>query len=370
MELKVPFVELSSVMSDLGRELTEAASRVINRNFFLLGPELESFEQSFAKFCGTKGAIGVASGLDALTLCLRAWDIGPGDEVITPAHTFFATWLAITQVGATPVAADVLPAVYTLDPADFKRKITARTKAVITVHLYGQCCDMVEINEIAKSHNIKVLEDSAQAHGALYQGQKAGSLGDAAAFSFYPTKNLGALGDAGAITSNDPISLKRVKRLRNYGSDIKYIFDEVGLNSRLDEIQAAFLSVKLPFLEGWSAQRKQVAEAYLANIVNPRVALPALAKNRTHVWHLFVVCVDDRDRFIKHLAYFGVSAQIHYPVLPYRQQAYQTTHHVAKAIPHSETIAARCVSLPIWPGMSNTQINLVIEAVNGFATGV
>jgi dTDP-4-amino-4,6-dideoxygalactose transaminase len=366
LSVKVPFVELSSVMSDLLPELTIAATRVIQNNFFLLGPELQTFEQKFAGFCGTKGAAGVASGLDALTLCLRAWDIGPGDEVITPAHTFFATWLAITQVGAVPVAADVLASSYTLDPADFERKLTSRTRAVICVHLYGQCCDMHEINRIARARNIKVLEDSAQAHGAVYEGQKAGNLGDAAAFSFYPTKNLGALGDGGAVTGNDAAFLKRVKRLRNYGSDIKYVFDEIGLNSRLDELQAAFLSCKLPYLEPWNAKRQEVAAAYLAGIANPSVTLPTLNPNRSHVWHLFVVCVSQRENFITHLDGQGVAAQIHYPQLPHQQVAYRDSPHVTVGVPVSEDISAHCVSLPVWPGMSPAQIQQVITVVNSF----
>jgi dTDP-4-amino-4,6-dideoxygalactose transaminase len=353
-------------MSDLLPDLTIAATRVIQNNFFLLGPELQAFEQKFAGFCGSAGAAGVASGLDALTLCLRAWDIGPGDEVTTPAHTFFATWLAITQVGAVPVAADVLASSYTLDPADFERKITSRTKAVICVHLYGQCCDMNEINRIARSRNIKVLEDSAQAHGAFYEGQMAGSLGDAAAFSFYPTKNLGALGDGGAVTSNDVSLLKRVKRLRNYGSDIKYVFDEIGLNSRLDELQAAFLTCKLAHLDIWNAMRHEVATAYLAGITNSLVELPKLSSNRTHVWHLFVVCVSQRERFIKYLDGLGVAAQIHYPQLPHQQAAYRERPHVTVAVPVSEDISARCVSLPIWPGMNHAQIQQVISVVNSF----
>ena len=366
MNVKVPFVELNAGMSDLLPELATAAARVIQNNFFLLGPELQAFEQKFAGYCGTAGAAGVASGLDALTLCLRAWDIGPGDEVITPAHTFFATWLSITQVGAVPVAADVLSSSYTLDPADFERKITSRTKAVICVHLYGQCCDMNEINRIARVHNIKVLEDSAQAHGALYKGQKAGSLGDAAAFSFYPTKNLGALGDGGAVTSNDASFLQRLKRLRNYGSDVKYVFDEIGLNSRLDELQAAFLACKLPHLDLWNAKRHDVATEYLAGITNPLVQLPGSGSNRTHVWHLFVVCVLERERFLRHLGAQGVAAQIHYPQLPHQQAAYRDQPHVTVAIPVSEKISARCVSLPIWPGMSDSQVEQVITAVNSF----
>jgi dTDP-4-amino-4,6-dideoxygalactose transaminase len=366
MSISVPFVSLAPTVAGLEADLTAAANRVIKSSFYLLGAELERFEQKFAGYCGTSGAAGVASGLDALALCLRAWEIGPGDEVITPAHTFFATWLAVSQVGATPVAADVLPEQFTIDPEDFERKITPRTKAVICVHLYGQCCDMAEINAIAKRHNIKVLEDSAQAHGAHYHGNNAGSLGDAAAFSFYPTKNLGALGDAGAVTSNDPVLIKRVKRLRNYGSNIKYVFDEIGLNSRLDEMQAAFLSCKLDYLDRWNLQRREVATAYLAGIRNPRVQLPAIGPERTHVWHLFVVRVPTRDAFIKHLADHGVSAQIHYPHLPQDQLAYKNQNFIAVGVPESEKIASTCVSLPIWPGMTQDQLNLVISAANGF----
>jgi dTDP-4-amino-4,6-dideoxygalactose transaminase len=353
-------------MSDLAPELSAAATRVINSNFFLLGPELENFEKRFSAYCGTTGSAGVASGLDALILCLRTWDIGQGDEVITPAHTFFATWQAITQVGAKPVAADVRADTFTIDPEDFKRKITARTKAVICVHLYGQCCDMDEIIQIARAHSIKVLEDSAQAHGANYKGKNAGNLGDAAAFSFYPTKNLGALGDGGAVTSNDEALLKRVKRLRNYGSDVKYVFDEIGMNSRLDELQAAFLSCKLAHLPRWNEDRQAVAATYLSEIRNQAVQLPVTAEDRSHVWHLFVVRVAARDQFIKHLADHGVSAQIHYPHLPQQQLAYQQQDYRAENVQESKKIASSCVSLPIWPGMAADQISLVIAAVNSF----
>lgn len=359
---RVPFVDLTAVNDGLA----EVAARVIGNGQFILGPELEAFEAAFAEYCGTGHAVGVASGLDALMLSLRAWNIGAGDEVIVPAHTFFATWLAVSQTGATPVTADVTHTA-TLDAASFAARITSRTKAVIPVHLYGQPADMDGILRIARARNVRVLEDAAQAHGAEYQGRPVGSLGDAAAFSFYPTKNLGALGDGGVVTSDDAAFITRLRQLRNYGSPSKYVFDELGHNSRLDELQAAFLSAKLPRLAGWNSERQRIAGHYLSEISNAAIALPVTLNDRTHVWHLFVVRVKDRARFMAHMEAHGIAVQVHYPRLPLEEEAYRTQALDASSVPVSRDFAREAVSLPLWPGMSEGQIARVIAAVNTYA---
>ncbi|MFT3986408.1 DegT/DnrJ/EryC1/StrS family aminotransferase [Aestuariivirga sp.] len=362
MKEHVPFVDLDPVNDGLA----EVAARVIAKGQFILGPELEAFEAAFAESCGTRQAVGVASGLDALMLSLRAWNIGAGDEVIVPAHTFFATWLAVSQVGATPVAADITHTA-TIDASSFAARITSRTKAVIPVHLYGQPADMEGIVQIARARNVRVLEDAAQAHGASYQGRPAGSLGDAAAFSFYPTKNLGALGDGGTVTSDDAGFVTRLRQLRNYGSPSKYVFDELGFNSRLDELQAAFLAAKLPRLAGWNGERQRIAGRYLSEISNDSVSLPVTLNDRTHVWHLFVVRVKDRGRFMAHMEAEAVAVQVHYPRLPMEEAAYRMLALDAASVPVSRDFAREAVSLPVWPRMSDAQIARVIAAVNAYA---
>ncbi len=321
----VPFVSLSASTGALKADLLTATERVLDRGMFVLGEEVAQFEQEFASFCGSRCAAGVGSGLDALTLALRAMGVGPGDEVVTPCHTFIATWLAISACGAIPVPADVDAATYTLDPESLRRVATPRTKAVIAVHLYGHPADMDEINAVARERGLKVLEDAAQAHGALYKGRPVGGLADAAAFSFYPTKNLGAFGDAGAVVTNDPAIDRRVKRLRNYGSERKYVHDEQGVNSRLDELHAALLRVKLPHVATGNAARKRIAARYQSALSDLPLVPPVAANWADPVWHLYVVRVANRDGFIAHLAAQGVAAQIHYPELPHQQGAYRET---------------------------------------------
>jgi dTDP-4-amino-4,6-dideoxygalactose transaminase len=367
--MPVPFISLSPADSVFRRQLLEAAERVIDSGKFILSEEVARFEEELASLCSTRFAAGVACGLDALTLALRAMDIGPGDEVVTPCHTFIATWFAISACGATPVPADIDAKTFTLDPESLRREISKRTKAVIPVHLYGHPADMDEINTIAREHGLKVLEDSAQAHGALYKGAPVGGLGDAAAFSFYPSKNLGAFGDAGAVVGNDPAIDQRVRRLRNNGSDRKYVFLERGVNSRLDELQAALLRVKLRYLAAANAGRRHVAARYHAGLSGLPLVLPAAAPWAEPVWHLYVIRVADRDRFMDHLAASGVAAQIHYPKLPHQQKAYADLKVDPDTVRVSEKVAREVVSLPIWPEMSDAMVDEVVAAVRSFFVG-
>ena len=366
MIINVPFVSLAPATQALKGELLAATERVLDRGIFINGDEVARFEEEFAAFCSVRHAAGVGNGLDALTLALRAIGVGPGDEVVTPCHTFIATWLAISACGATAVPADVDPSTYTLDPESFRRVITSRTKAVIAVHLYGHPADMDEINRVAREHGLAVLEDAAQAHGALYKGKAVGSLGAAAAFSFYPTKNLGAFGDGGAVATDDASIAGRVKRLRNYGSERKYIFDEKGVNTRLDELQAAFLRVKLPNVAAANIARARIAEQYLAELRGLPLVLPMAANWAQPVWHLFVIRIPERERFIAYLAAQGIVTQIHYPELPYQQGAYSEMTPAPDEVRISEEVARSVVSLPLWPEMTGSMIDHVISAVRSF----
>lgn len=366
MTATVPFVSLGPATRLLKSELLAAAERVLDKGIFIGGDEVARFEEEFAAFCGVRHAAGVGNGLDALTLALRAMGVGPGDEVVTPCHTFIATWLAISACGAVPVPADVDAANYTLDPESLRSVLTPRTKAVIAVHLYGHPADMDAINAIASERGIRVLEDAAQAHGALYKGRPVGGLADAAAFSFYPTKNLGAFGDGGAVVTNDPQIDRRVKRLRNYGSERKYVFDEQGVNTRLDELQAALLRVKLPHVAAANAARRDIAARYRAALRDLPLALPFVANWAEPVWHLFVVRTAHRNRFIDHLAAQGVIAQMHYPELPHQQGAYGAMKLDPDLVRVSEEVAREVVSLPLWPEMTDAMVEQVIAAVKSY----
>lgn len=366
MSLSVPFVSLAQSTAAQREDLLAATARVLDGGMFIMGPELQAFETEFAALAGTSHAVGVGNGLDALSLTLHAMGIGAGDEVITPCHTFIATWLAISACGATPVAADIDPATYTLSPESLGRVITPRSKAVIAVHLYGHPADMDAINQVAKAHGLKVLEDAAQAHGALYKGRPCGNLGDAAAFSFYPTKNLGAVGDGGAVTTNDAEIARLVRRRRNYGSEKKYIFDEQGVNSRLDELQAALLRVKLPHLAAGNDARRAIAARYLDGLRDLDLVLPRVAQWADPVWHLFVVRVRNRARFMRHLAAHGIGAQIHYPELPHHQGAYGLMPIPPESVEESIKAASEVVSLPMWPGMTDEMIEHVITTLRSY----
>ncbi|MFK8297320.1 DegT/DnrJ/EryC1/StrS family aminotransferase [Capnocytophaga cynodegmi] len=368
----IQFLDLKSVNNQYKEELIDACSRVINSGWYITGKELETFEKEFASYCGTKFALGVANGLDALILTLRAWKelgkIQEGDEVIVPSNTYIASILAITENKLKAVLVEPDIKTYNIDPEQIKKAITPKTKAILSVHLYGQLAPMSEIMAIAKKHNLLVLEDSAQAHGASIDGRKAGNWGDASGFSFYPGKNLGALGDAGAITTNDENLYDMLKALRNYGSHQKYHNLVTGVNSRLDEIQAAMLSIKLKYLDKETAHRRKIANLYLKEIQNPLIKLPLKDVNAEnysqHVWHLFVVRVENRERFQQYLTENGIQTLIHYPIPPHKQQAYKEWNSLS--LPISEKIHDEVISLPMSPTQTLEETQRIIEICRSF----
>lgn len=364
----VKFLDLEKINAQYRQELKNVCERVIDSGWYILGKEVESFEEEFASYCGAKYCLGVANGLDALTLTLRAWKelgkINTGDEVIVPANTYIASVLAISENGLVPVLVEPNEKTYNLCPENVKNAITNKTKVILPVHLYGLISPMNEIMDIAREHNLLVLEDCAQSHGAKLSGEKCGSIGDAAAFSFYPGKNLGALGDAGAITTNDPELYSIIKALRNYGSHRKYENNFLGVNSRLDEIQAAMLRVKLDYLDSETTVRQSIAKRYITEINNSSVTLPTVFGEEEHVFHLFVVRVDKREEFQQHLSDNGVQTLIHYPIAIHKQQAYSELN--TKTLPLTELIHETVVSLPISPVLSEDEVTKVIEAVNSY----
>jgi len=364
----IPFLDLKAINAQYRDELVDACTRVIESGWYIGGSELEQFEEQFANYCGTKYAIGVANGLDALILTLRAWkELGKlkeGDEVMVPSNTYIASILAISANNLTPVLVEPSVDSFNIDPKKIETAITSKTKAILPVHLYGQLADMPAIMDIAKHHELLVLEDSAQAHGASLDGKRAGSWGDASGFSFYPGKNLGALGDAGAITTNDEELANTLRALRNYGSHEKYKNLFQGVNSRLDEIQAAMLNVKLSYLENEIAYRRKVANTYLEGINNKAIILPTKEHDSAHVWHVFVIRCERRDELQKYLADNGIQTLIHYPVPPHQQQAYKEWNELS--YPISESIHAEVLSLPIGPTMTMEDVNKVIQICNEF----
>ncbi len=362
----IPFLDLKGINAAQRAELLAAFERVLDSGWYVLGQEVQAFEGEYAAWCGAAHAVGVANGLDALSLVLRAWNIGPGDEVIVPSNTYIATWLAVTHVGATPVPVEPEAHTFNIDPARMEAAITPRTRAFLPVHLYGRPAEMTMILDIAYRHGLKVLEDGAQAHGARHAGLRLGAHGHAVAWSFYPGKNLGALGDGGAVTTNDPLLAQRLRTLRNYGSQRKYHNDEIGFNSRLDEMQAALLRVKLPQLEAANAQREAIAHQYLAGLAGlPGLLLPdaPLAGGCSSAWHLFVVRHAQRDRLVTALAAAGVGTVIHYPVAPHGQPAYAALGWPLGSLPISERLHAEVLSLPIGPTQTAAQTADVIEIV-------
>jgi dTDP-4-amino-4,6-dideoxygalactose transaminase len=364
----VPFLDLKSINLRHRDTFGAALQRVLDSGQLLLGKETEAFEAEFAAWCGTQHCVGVGNGLEALQLVLQAWGIGPGDEVLVPSNTYIATWLAVTHCGATPVPVEPDPATCNIDPTRLSAAITARTKAIIAVHLYGQTADMDGVMAVARTHGLKVLEDAAQAHGALYRGRRAGALADAAGFSFYPGKNLGALGDGGAVTTADPELAERLRMLRNYGSRVKYHNEIIGWNSRLDELQAAFLRVKLPTLDADNAARAALAARYQAGLANhPGIALPVVAPNCEPVWHLYVVQHSERDRLAGHLKDQGIDTLVHYPIAPHLQPAYAALGMREGSLPISETLHRQVLSLPLWPGMTVEAVDAVVEGIRSFS---
>lgn len=363
--MKVDFLNLARVNAPHDAALRQAVGRVMDSGWYVLGQEVQAFEQEFARFCGAAHCIAVANGLDALHLTLRALGIGPGDEVIVPSNTFIATWLAVSQAGATPVPVEPDPATHNLDPQRVRAAITPRTRALMPVHLYGLPAEMDSLNAIAREHGLKVIEDAAQAHGALYKGRSAGSLGDAAGFSFYPGKNLGALGDGGAITTSDDALAERLRRLRNYGSSVKYRHEVQGVNSRLDELQAAMLRVKLPHLQRENAARACVARAYRQSLQDLHdrgdLLLPDEPAGLESSWHLYVVRSRQRDALQAWLAQRGIGTLVHYPTACHLQAAY--ANQAWPALPLAEQLQHEVLSLPMAPYLSAEEVQAVVAAV-------
>ncbi len=363
-EKDIPFLDLKEINMQHFNEYEKAFDNVMKSGWYILGKEVEAFEKEFAEYCGVKYCIGVGNGLDALHIILRAYGIGKGDEVIVPSNTYIATWLAVSYAGAKVIPVEPDIRTYNLDPKLIEEKITNKTKAIIAVHLYGQPADMDAINTIAKKYNLKVIEDSAQAHGALYKGRKTGSLGDASGFSFYPGKNLGALGDGGAITTNDDELAKRIRILRNYGSEKKYFNEVKGFNSRLDEMQAAFLRVKLRHLDEDNNKRKEIAKNYMENIINENIVLPYVPEWADPVWHLFVIRSTKRDDLQKYLSENNIQTMIHYPIPPHKQKAYSNMNNLS--FPISEQIHEEVLSLPISGAQKRYSSENIIRYLNLF----
>ena len=366
-ELKVPFADFSVMHNEIRKDLDAAYSRVLNKNIYIQGEECHLFEQEFANYCGAKYCIGVATGLDALYLILKALNIGQGDEVIVPSNTFIATALAVSYVGATPIFVEPTIETFNIDVTKIEEKITENTKAIIAVHLQGRAADMDAINKIAKKYNLFVLEDAAQAHGALYKGKKVGALSDAAGFSFYPGKNLGALGDAGCVVTNNKEIADKVRALGNYGSDYKYHHILKGTNSRLDELQSAFLRVKLPYLDKWNEERRSIAQKYFNGIKNPLIKLPLHSSDDfTHIYHVFVIRCDRRDELEVYLKEKGIGTVKHYPIPMHLQAAYKDLAIKKGELPIAEKISDTVLSLPMFYGMTDEQVEYVIKVINDF----
>lgn len=364
--MTVPFVTFRPLEKELDVPLREAFDRVLTRSWYIDGQEDKAFEAAFADYCRCRHCIGVGNGLDALMLILRALEIGPGDQVLVPSNTFIATALAVTYVGASVVFVEPDIRTYNMDPAKIEEKITDKTRAVIPVHLYGQSCDMDPILAIAKKHGLYVIEDCAQAHGATYKGRVIGSMGDAAGFSFYPGKNLGALGDAGAVVTNNADLAAKVRALGNYGSDYKYHHIYKGCNSRLDEMQAAFLSAKLPAMDKVNENRRETAAKYLAGIRNPLITLPYVMEDAVPVWHIFAVRCAKRDALADFLQEKGIGTNKHYPIPMHQQGCYQDLGIAPGSLPIAEEISATQLSLPMYYGMTDEEIQYVIDAINSF----
>ena len=362
--MKVAFLDLGKINNRFRFEIEKRISDVFDAGWYLHGIQNELFCANFSKYCGTKYALGVANGLDAISLIIKAYGFGPGDEIIVPANTYIATILAISQNGCKPVLVEPSLETYNIDVDSIESAITDRTKAIIVVHLYGLPVEMDEIWRISKKYNLKIIEDAAQAHGACYKDKRVGSLGDAAAFSFYPGKNLGCMGDGGAVTTNDMVLFNKIKALSNYGSDRKYHHIYKGVNSRLDEMQAAILDVKLLYLDQDNERRREIANKYLSNIKNSKLSLPKVNDNVNPVWHVFVVRCSKREALKEYLDIHGISTIIHYPTPPHKQLAYKELNKLS--LPITEKIHQEVLSIPMSPVMSDDEVNYVIEILNSF----
>ncbi len=364
----IPFLDLGQINAPYNEVLTEVARRVIESGWYILGKEVEAFEKAFAAYCGTEEAVGVASGLDALSLIFLAYKemgvLKEGDAVIVPANTYIASILAISENGLVPVLVDPQLESYNLDPLKVEAHISPKTRAILAVHLYGQSADMAPLRKIAQKYDLKLIEDGAQAHGARYGGKRVGGLGDAAGFSFYPGKNLGALGDGGAVTTDDRDLAEVIRTLRNYGSAKKYENRYKGRNSRLDEIQAAMLSVKLPFLDANNVRRGEIAARYLDEVQNEKLVLPQVMEGNSHVWHLFVVRSKAREALQRHLYERKIGTMIHYPIPPHQQEAYREWH--GRAFPITEQIHREVLSIPLHEALQESEVETIIAALNDF----
>jgi dTDP-4-amino-4,6-dideoxygalactose transaminase len=360
----IPFLDLNQVNAPYIQKITEASLRVINSGWYILGNELKTFEKSFAEYCGATHCIGVANGLDAITLILKAYDFPAGSEIIVPANTYIASVLPVSYLNLVPVFVEPDPRTMLIDPLRIEKAITANTRAIVTVDLYGRSCEMAPIQALAEKHHLKVITDAAQAHGATYNGRKVGSLADATAFSFYPTKNLGALGDAGAITTNDAQLADKVRYLRNYGSFVRYQNEYQGLNSRLDEMQAAILSVKLPYLDAENERRREIAGRYLSGLKCKELVMPPGDRIQDDAWHLFVVRHPRRDELVTFLESNGVQTNVHYPLPIHKQKAYSALKDLH--LPLTEQIHREVISLPLNPVLTDDNIAYIIQTVNQF----
>ena len=360
----IKFIDLKKINERYREEINSRIKNVLDSGWYILGNECKVFEENFAKFIGVKHCIGCANGLDALNLIIRGFGFKQGDEIIVPANTYIASILAISENGCTPVLVEPDIETYNINPDLIEEKITDKTKAIMVVHLYGQAVKMQKIKEIAKRHNLKIIEDSAQAHGSIYNGVKCGSLGDASGFSFYPGKNLGALGDGGCVTTNDDELAKKIRAIANYGSDYKYHHIYKGVNSRLDEIQAAVLNVKLKYLDEDNKKRREISKYYRENIRNPKIILPKTYDENSHVWHVFAVRTENRDEFQKYLSDNEIQTIIHYPTPPHKQEAYREWSNLS--YPISEEIHSTIISIPISPVMTEDEVKKVLEVINEY----
>lgn len=365
----IPFLDLKRVNAKYEAEFKEQFDAFLDKGYYILGDQIKAFEKEFADYCGTEHCIGVGNGLDALRLILEGYKslgkLAEGDEVLIASNTYIATILGVLQAGLKPVLVEAEATNYNFDLLSLKQAITKNTRAIMPVHLYGKLSPMEEINALAKQHDLLVIEDAAQAHGATDEGgKKAGNLGHAAGFSFYPTKNLGALGDGGAVTTNDPNLAAAVRSIANYGTSSKYVNDLKGFNSRLDEIQAAFLRIKLKDLDATNSARQSIAKVYLNHITNPKISLPNYFDGNNHVFHLFVIRVEDRDGFLTHIGKAGIGSLIHYPIAPHKQKALEEYAHLS--FPVSEQIHQQVVSIPLFPGMTDDEMLKVLNTVNAY----
>jgi len=362
--MQIPFLSLKATNQIYETQMAEIVTKILSSGWYILGDNLKQFENEFAQYCGVKHCIGVGNGLDALAILLKAAEFPPNSEIIVPANSFIATFLSVSNANYVPIPVEPTFDDYLIDCQAIEKAITYKTKAIIVTHLYGKCCDMDKINPLARKYNLKVFEDAAQAHGAMYKGIKAGNLSSGAGFSFYPSKNLGALGDGGAITTNDDALSARIRALRNYGSNEKYVFDYQGYNSRLDEIQAAILSLKLPNLDAENECRRRIAKRYLTEIHNPKIILPIHDSVDYDAWHLFVVRTLGREKFRAFLSEKGIGTEIHYPIAPHKQFAYHCWENWS--LPITEKIHEQVVSLPLNTALSDTEISYIIHFMNQY----